>query len=184
MIALKEEETRVEIAYYLCRAPLEKSEALMLMHSFAEALNDLHKEGELWDHCETGIEVLPDFSIKIHGTVSERNKRLNEGDVDENRSVAPPEYMNSGIHDVRSDIFAWGIVVYELVTGECPLKGETLVELIEAGLQCNFTPVHEIKNDFPLKLSNIISKTISKEATDRYLSVEELLSALNKSDYL
>jgi serine/threonine-protein kinase len=148
------------------------------MHSFAEALDNLHKKGELWDHCETGVEVLPDFSIKIHGTVSERNNRLNEGDVDVNRSVAPPEYMNSGIHDVRSDIFAWGIVVYELTTGECPLKGETLVELIEAGLACNFTPVHEIKNDFPLRLSNIISKAISKEPNDRFQTAKELLESL------
>ena len=179
MIALKEQERRVEIAYYLCRAPLERSEALMLMHSFAKALDDLHEEGELWDHCETGVEVLPNFSIKIHGTVSERNKRLNEGDVDENRSVAPPEYLNSGIHDVRSDIFAWGILVYELIAGECPLKGETLVELIDAGLACNFTPVHEIKNDLPVKLSNIISKAISKEPRDRFKSAGELLRALD-----
>jgi len=181
MIALRELEGRVDIAYYLTRAPLYNSETLMLMHSFALALSELHEAGDLWDHCETGVIVLPDFTIKIAGTLSERNKRLKVGDVDINRSVAPPEFIDRGLHNERSDIFAWGIVAYELVTGECPLKGESIAELIEAGLACNFTPIRDIRSDFPERLCSVISKSIMKDPADRYASMKDLIRDLGFS---
>ncbi len=180
LIALRKvDEAGVDIGDVLARAPLNQTEVYLLMLSFADALRELHVVGELWDHCEKGVEILPDGRAIIHGTVSERNKRLKEGDVDENRSVAPPEFIASGNHDTRSDIFSWGIVVYELITGECPLKGETLVELIKSAEECNFTPPEELRKDFPLRLSTVVKKAISRNPEDRYQSAEQLIRALN-----
>ncbi len=170
---------KLEITNVLERAPLEFSEALHMMYSLAQALSELHAAGELWDHCEVGIEIFPNGISTIRGTISDRNARLAEGDVDPNRAIVPPEYLTSGIHDQRSDIFAWGVIVYELITGMCPLQGETIVELLKAAEECNFTPPHHIIEEWPERLSLIVIKALSKDPLDRFQTANELLLALN-----
>jgi len=159
--------------------PLERSEAYRMMTSFAFALSDLHSSGDLWDHCEKGVIIDSNSRIKITGTVSNRHLRLKGAKVDPYRSIAPPEFINSGLHDERSDIFAWGIIAYELVTGECPVKGETLTELIESASSCKFPPPHYLKSDWPERLSIVIMKALSKEPNDRYQNIEDLIRAMN-----
>lgn len=180
LVALREEGgAGIEIGDVLARAPLDQTEAYLLMLAFADALKSIHSMGELWDHCEKGVEICFDGTVIIHGTVSKRNARLKPDEVDENRSVAPPEFILSGIHERRSDIFSWGIIAYELITGECPLKGESIVELIKAAEDCNFIPPENIRPDFPLGLCRVVSKAISRNLEDRFQTSEELVTALN-----
>jgi serine/threonine protein kinase len=168
-----------ELWHLFAITPLNRSEALRLMTSLAYAIEDLHSLGELWDHCEKGVEILANGFMKIHGTVSNRNHRLHGSLVDPYRSIAPPEFIHSNIHDVRSDIFAWGIIAYEFITGECPIKGETLPELIDAATKCEFPSPHILKHDWPERLSKVVMKALSKEPDNRYRSVRELIEAIS-----
>lgn len=158
--------------------PLEKSEALRMMTAFAVALEKLHKKKDLWDHCEKGVFVHQD-SIEILGTVSNRDQRLNGALVDPYRSIAPPEYIHNGVHDVRSDVFAWGVIAYELITGDCPIKGETIPELIESATRCAFLPPSAIRKDWPERLDFVVMRALSKEASGRYQTMGELLDNIS-----
>lgn len=179
MRAMEMEYSGLELWQLFAITPLERSEALSMMTSFAYALEDLHKAGDLWDHCEKGIQILDNYSMKIHGTLANRSLRLNGAEVDPYRSIAPPEFIHSGIHDERSDIFAWGIIAYELITGICPVKGETVSELIESATRCEFPPPHTQRPDWPERLSATVMKALSKNPDERYQTVHELITSLH-----
>jgi serine/threonine protein kinase len=160
--------------------PLERSEAFRMMTSFAFALSDLHAAGELWDHCEKGVIISENSHIKINGTVSNRALRLKGETEDPYRSIAPPEFIHHGIHDIRSDVFAWGIISYELVTGECPVKGENHFELIKSATECNFPAPHQLKPEWPERLSKVIMKSLSRNPDDRFQNMEDLIKGMNR----
>jgi eukaryotic-like serine/threonine-protein kinase len=176
---METEHSCLELWQVFAITPLERSEAFRMMTSLAFALSDLHDSAELWDHCEKGVIINTNSHIKITGTVSNRSLRLKGEEVDPYRSIAPPEFIISGEHDERSDIFAWGIIAYELVTGECPVKGESLNELIENATRCEFPSPHILRTDWPERLSMVIMKALSKDPDDRYQNVQELIRAMN-----
>ncbi|HMO18787.1 MAG TPA: protein kinase [Oligoflexia bacterium] len=170
----------LELWEVFARTPLEMSEAFTIMTSFAFALKDLHSSNELWDHCEKGVLIYESCLVEITGTLSNRHLRLKGSDVDPYRSIAPPEFIISGIHDVRSDIFAWGIISYELITGICPVYGENITEIMNNALRCDFLNPCLLREECPEKLSDLVMKSISKNPDDRFQTTENLIEMINK----
>ncbi len=90
-----------------------------------------------------------------------------------------PEQMKSARNaDARSDIWSLGAVLFELLTGDVPYRGETIAELaVKVALSA--TPsVTERRSDVPDELERAIHKCLAKEPGERYSSVAELVTAL------
>ena len=90
-----------------------------------------------------------------------------------------PEQLKSETLDGRSDIFSFGTMLYEMVTGVQPFKADTPVEMISAILGKEPPPLSDHRKKEPLELESIVSKALSKNRESRYQTAEDLLKDLN-----
>ncbi|MCL1464628.1 trifunctional serine/threonine-protein kinase/ATP-binding protein/sensor histidine kinase [Argonema galeatum] len=114
---------------------------------------------------------LIDFSISSllpRETQEIQNPNILEGTL----AYLSPEQtgrMNRGI-DYRSDFYSLGVTFYELLTRQLPFVSDDPMELVHCHLAKQPIPVHQIKPEIPLILSQIVSKLMAKNAENRYQS--------------
>lgn len=89
-----------------------------------------------------------------------------------------PEQARGEPADHRSDIFSFGIVLYELVTGRSPFKCRSQPETMNAVINTPHTPTTEINRELPSHLAMIIDRALVKDPAGRYQSMNEVLSDL------
>jgi serine/threonine-protein kinase len=85
-----------------------------------------------------------------------------------------PEQVRDETLDARSDIFSFGIVLYEMATGERPFRGTTISEILNAIVAARPTPPHDIVPHLPLELDRIIQKSLAGRREERYQSMDDL----------
>lgn len=121
----------------------------------------------------TGRLKLVDCGI---ARLDSRLSRGNSGPIGSPDYMAP-EQLNRATVDGRVDIFAIGVVAYELMTRQRAFPGETFAQVHKI-LSEQPEPAHAIAPDIPSELSAVIARAIAKNPEDRFASVEELVSAL------
>ena len=85
--------------------------------------------------------------------------------------------MNHAV-DYRSDLYSFGVILYELFTGELPFKSDDPVEIVHAHLAISPTPPTKINESLPSILADIVVKLLSKKVEDRYQSAFGVLADL------
>ncbi len=85
-----------------------------------------------------------------------------------------PEQIRGEKLDPRTDLFSFGLVLYEMAAGQRAFTGETAPILENAILHQEPTPVRELNRAIPAKLETIINKALEKDRDKRYQSVEEM----------
>ncbi len=86
-----------------------------------------------------------------------------------------PEQARGEDVDHRSDIFSFGVVFYELITGELPFKGEHEAALLYEVVNTAAKPLKELRADVLVELERIVGKAMEKDARDRYQSMDDML---------
>ena len=99
-------------------------------------------------------------------------------------AYASPERLQGRRGDRRSDLYSWGVVMYELLTGRPPFEGATPVETIEAQLGETPAPIRERRPDVPPPLEAVVLKSMRRSPGLRYQSAAELLGDLGRLDSL
>ncbi len=89
-----------------------------------------------------------------------------------------PEQLNGQPLDRRSDLFAVGLLLYELVTGEHPLRGDTDIETIFNYVSRTIRPPREVRPDLPPAVDAIIMKALQKDPQDRFPDADAMARAL------
>lgn len=92
-----------------------------------------------------------------------------------------PEQARGGNATVKSDIYALGVVLYELITGEVPYDGESAVSIALKHFQEDFPLVRNILDYVPQSLENVVLRATAKTLDYRYSSVQEMLNDLSTS---
>lgn len=92
-----------------------------------------------------------------------------------------PEQARGSNATTKSDIYALGVVLYELITGSVPFDGESAVSVALKHFQEPFPRIREELNYIPQSLENVVLKATAKEPKDRYNSVQEMLQDLSTS---
>ncbi|MCK5630896.1 MAG: protein kinase, partial [Nanoarchaeota archaeon] len=94
-----------------------------------------------------------------------------------------PEQTNGEDVDHRTDIWSFGVVLYEMLTGEIPFKGDYEQAVIYSILNEEPKSIIELREDSPLQLIHIIEKTLQKDPAARYQKANELIEVLGTIDY-
>ncbi len=90
-----------------------------------------------------------------------------------------PEQARGGHTDPRTDIYSMGIVLYEMLAGKVPFDGDSAVGIAMKHLEEEPVDVKCINLDVPADLAYVVMKSISKEQSQRYTTVQEMLNDLH-----
>jgi len=93
--------------------------------------------------------------------------------------MAPEQISGSGSVDPRTDLYAAGVVLYELATGRQPFAGETLFDLMRAHLEQPPRPPRALRPELPPAFEHVILTALAKQPGDRFPSVAVMSHALH-----
>ncbi len=159
-------EETVEILKQVCRA-LESAHSAGIIH------RDLKPQNIMID--ETGRILLMDFGLA--------RKIADDGMTQTGALIGTMDYMSPEQAlgkelDERSDIFALGLIFYELLTGKMPFKADSALASLIKRTQERAAPVSSHDPAIPPTLSGIVSKCLERDAALRYKTVAEVLADL------
>ena len=92
-----------------------------------------------------------------------------------------PEQARGGYSDERSDIYSFGITLFEMLTGDVPFDGDTTVAVAVHHIQDEIMPPSEKMNGIPSSVDKIVQKCTRKKTDQRYQSAGELIADLKKA---
>lgn len=164
------------------KGPASADEALRLAGQIAEALDAAHRKGVVHRDLKPanilvtpeGLAKLLDFGIAKHVTDPEETVTI-EGTVLGTAPYMAPEQAEGKALDARSDVFSFGAVLYELLSGRKAFHGENSISTMAAILHKEPTPL-----EAPATLQALVKKCMAKDPTLRYQSMAEVRSALRE----
>ncbi|MFQ5723855.1 MAG: protein kinase [Terriglobia bacterium] len=91
-----------------------------------------------------------------------------------------PEQIKSQPLDRRTDIFSFGITLYELLTGQRPFTGDTFYAATNAVLNDNPTPPRQLRAEIPAEVEALVLRALEKDPANRYLDMGEVVAELDR----
>ncbi|HEY4284595.1 MAG TPA: serine/threonine-protein kinase, partial [Chthoniobacterales bacterium] len=180
----------------IARGRINPPEALEIAVQVASALAAAHKAGVVHrDIKPENIMLRPDGYAKVldFGIAKlTEQKRRPDGHAGETTAVLQtrlglvlgtahymsPEQARGQKVDARSDIWSLGVVLYEMVGGNPPFRGETPSDCIASILTTEPAALSGVLTDVPLELESILQKALRKNSDERYQTIQEMLADL------
>jgi serine/threonine-protein kinase len=168
------------------RSPLRLEDAINYASQIAAGLQAAQEKGITHrDIKSTNIMVTDKDVVKIMdfglAKLANRSKMTMQGTTLGTTAYMSPEQARGKDVDHRSDIWSLGVVLYEMITGQLPFKGDYEQAVIYAILNEEPEPLTALRSGLPIALDGIIAKALAKDPTIRYQHVDELPADLKAS---
>jgi non-specific serine/threonine protein kinase len=167
--------------------PFDIDETLRVTAAIALGLEAAHRHGVIHrDIKSANILLTPEGLVKIMDFGLARTFGGDEISKT-TRGVGTAAYMSpeqgrGDPVDHRTDIWSLGVVMYEMLTGELPFKGDYDPAVVYSLLNEDPVPVGELRPDLPLKAQRIIERAMAKDPDLRYQSAADILADLQSPD--
>jgi serine/threonine protein kinase len=180
------------LAARLARGPLPLEQALTYAIDLASAMDRAHRSGIVHRDIKpgnvmvtrTGVKLL-DFGLaKASPTAAAAGENAGLSDVTKSRLIAgtvqymaPEQFEGRGI-DTRTDIFAFGALLYEMVSGRKAFEGGSIGSLIAAIVERDPPALSSVQPLAPAALDRIVATCLAKDPDDRWQNARDVMHAL------
>jgi eukaryotic-like serine/threonine-protein kinase len=179
-----------DLATILKSGPLPVPRALALARQIVSGLGAAHDAGVVHrDLKPANIMVedgewalLMDFGIARSVRSGTSHKGTVAGTVVGTIEYMAPEQARGEPVDARADVYAFGLIFYEMLVGRRHVVGDSSVSDLMARMSAAPTPVHALRPEVPDSLDAIVTRCVQPDAAARYQSCAELLAALDELD--
>lgn len=173
--------------------PLTWQESVEIAIQILSALESAHSVGIVHrDIKPANIMIRQDGIVKVldFGLAKLTAETLDSGGFETREQTAPNRVMGTANYmspeqakgkkiDARTDIFSFGVVFYEMLTGKLPFEGKTSLEIIGAILHEKAKPIEN--QEIPDEIEKIVSKCLIKNRNERYQTIKEVLIDLKEA---
>ncbi len=150
--------------------------AELIVSEIARALEHAHQVGIIHRDIKPenvmirrdGVIKLTDFGI---AQMIDRDRMTVTGQLLGSPAYMAPEHVEGGGIDFRTDVFALGILLYQLATGELPFRGKNPHEVLKRIADCQFTPADAVNPRVGRKLAAVIQRALAKEKNARFADI-------------
>ena len=187
--------TGLTLKQILQRGALDPAQFLDIARQAAEGLQEAHNAGvfhrdikpaNIMLDAKSRVKIL-DFGI---ASLARRDRAAGEAEEtfatrtstqNSTGGTVPymsPEQLRGEPAESRSDIFSFGVLLYECLTGRLPFRGETSIDVLHAILRTPHTPLRTLLPEISLEWEKLIDRCLAKSVEQRCASMEEVLDAL------
>ena len=167
------------------RGPLVIEEAVEIATQIAQGLAKAHENGIVHRDIKPGnIFVTKDGHVKILdfglAKLAGQAKLTRSGTTLGTLPYMSPQQLQGEDVDQRTDIWSLGALLYEMLTGHLPFKGEYEPAVIYSIMNDEPQPVTKLRPEAPVQLEWIVKKAIQKDLNERYQRIDEMIADLKR----
>lgn len=164
------------------------AKAIGVILSTAAGVQHAHERGVLHRdikpenlmYAADGQVKVTDFGIAKMLTGDE-TMATNDGEILGTPAYMAPEQAEGGVLGPQADVYACGIMLYELLTGELPQVGNSVVELLDDRISRDAPPISDRAPHLPQPIAAVVDRSLARKPNDRWQSAEELAVALGSA---
>jgi serine/threonine-protein kinase len=175
-----------ELAHMLDSGPLSLDQAMDLASQIAAGLQAAHKKGIVHRDMKSGnVLVTEEGQAKIMDFgLAKRSGRRQLTQVGSTLGTVPymsPEQARGDEVDHRTDIWSFGVLLYEMLAGRLPFRSDYSEALVYSILNEDPPPIETLRADLPADLARIVKTCLQKDREARYDSVADVLADLRQT---
>src|SRR5947209_1269060 len=166
-------------------APLPLSETVYVFEKVCEAIDYIHRHGIIHrDIKSNNIKISSQGQVKLldfgiaKGQTSQQLTQV--GSVIGTLQYLAPELIRGGTADERGDIWALGVLLYEMITGRVPFDATTVGDLCDRIDRVDYAPPAQLNPSVPRDAARIIARCLKKNPAERYASAGKLLADVKR----
>ena len=164
----------------IARGPLKLEEALNIAQQIAKGLEAAHRKDVVHrDIKPQNIMIGDDNQVTIMdfglAQLTQASRLTRTDQTMGTTAYMSPEQTEASGTDHRTDIWALGVVLYEMVTGQQPFRGDYDKAIMYSILNEEPEPMTALRTGVPMELEIVVNKCLAKDATARYQRADELL---------